>query len=111
MRQTSDGTLWLITPTIWSALRWTVLSTKVRALWPAGQSHLYRKCVGTRIRSNVMNGVGATRGCSKIHQKLKERFMAYREELERVEVLKYLGHLISFNDNDTQVVRSNLMKA
>jgi len=31
--------------------------------------------------------------------------------LERVEVFKYLGRLLSYNDDDTQAVRSNLRKA
>ena len=35
----------------------------------------------------------------------------YGEELERVEVFKYLGRLIAFNDDDTRAVRGNLAKA
>ena len=42
---------------------------------------------------------------------LEECFTAYNEELERVEVFKYLGCLLAFNDNDTQAIRANLMKA
>ena len=38
-------------------------------------------------------------------------FTAYGDELERVEVFKYLGRLMSMDDNDTQAVRSNLRKA
>jgi hypothetical protein len=38
-------------------------------------------------------------------------FTAYREELERVEVFKYLGWLISYNDTNNQAMRSNLQKA
>ena len=37
------------------------------------------------------------------------KFYAYREELERVEVFKYLGRLILFDDDDTQAVRGNLV--
>ena len=39
------------------------------------------------------------------------KFYAYGEELERVEVLKYLARLIAFDDDDTQAVRGNLAKA
>jgi hypothetical protein len=42
---------------------------------------------------------------------LGERFTAYNEELERVEVFKYLGRLLAFDDNDAQAIRANLMKA
>jgi hypothetical protein len=38
-------------------------------------------------------------------------FSANKEELERVEVFKYLGQLISHDDADTQAMRSNLRKA
>ncbi len=42
---------------------------------------------------------------------LNTRFYAYGEELERVEVFKYLGQLLSYDDNDTQAMRANLAKA
>ena len=38
-------------------------------------------------------------------------FYAYGEALERVEVFKYLGRLIAFDDDDTQAVRNHLAKA
>jgi hypothetical protein len=38
-------------------------------------------------------------------------FTAYGEELERVEVFKYLGQLIAYDDANTQAMRSNLSKA
>jgi hypothetical protein len=38
-------------------------------------------------------------------------FTAYREELKRVEVFKYLGRLIAYDDANTQAMRSNLRKA
>ena len=39
------------------------------------------------------------------------KFYAYGEELERVEVFKYLGRLIAFDNDDNQAVRGNLTKA
>ncbi len=34
-----------------------------------------------------------------------------RYKLERVEVFKYLGRLLAYNDNDARAVRGNLRKA
>ena len=42
---------------------------------------------------------------------LERSFTAYGEELERVEVFKYMGRLIAYDDADTQAMRSNLRKA
>ena len=42
---------------------------------------------------------------------LRRWFPAYGEELEHVEVFKYLGRLIAFDDADTQAMRLNLRKA
>ena len=41
---------------------------------------------------------------------LNTPFYAYGEELERVEVFKYLRRLQSYNANDTQAMRANLSK-
>jgi hypothetical protein len=38
-------------------------------------------------------------------------FTCSEEELVRVEVFKYLGRLIAYNDADTQAMRLNLRKA
>jgi hypothetical protein len=35
---------------------------------------------------------------------LAQSFTAYGDELERVEVFKYLGWLLAYNDNDTQAM-------
>ncbi len=45
------------------------------------------------------------------HIALQQVFMVYGEELERVEVFKYLGRLLAYNDNDAQAVRGDLKKA
>jgi hypothetical protein len=37
--------------------------------------------------------------------------MAYGEDLERVEVFKYLGQLLAYVNNDSQAMRANLKKA
>ena len=42
---------------------------------------------------------------------LDEKFCTYGEELEWVEVFKYLGQLIAFDNEDTQAVRGNLKRA
>ncbi len=42
---------------------------------------------------------------------LAQFFMACRDELERVEVFKYLGWLLAYDNNDTQAMRGNLKKA
>jgi exonuclease III len=44
-------------------------------------------------------------------QALDAVFTAYGEELERVEVFKYLGRLLAYDDNDAQALRGNLKKA
>ena len=42
---------------------------------------------------------------------LARTFTAYGEDLERVEVFKYLGWLLAYNDNNSQAMRANLKKA
>ncbi len=42
---------------------------------------------------------------------LARMFTAYGEDLERVEVFKYLGRLLAYDDNDSQAMRANLTKA
>ena len=47
----------------------------------------------------------------RAHTALQQAFTAYGAELERVEVFKYLGRLLAYDDNDAQAVRGNLKKA
>jgi hypothetical protein len=47
----------------------------------------------------------------RAHLALQQLFTAYSDELERVEVFKYLGRLLAYNNNDTQAVRGNIKKA
>jgi hypothetical protein len=47
----------------------------------------------------------------RAHTALQQAFMAYGEKLERVEVFKYLGRLLAYDNNDAQAVRGNLKKA
>jgi hypothetical protein len=42
---------------------------------------------------------------------LSQSFTAYGDELERVEVFKYLGWLLAYDDNNTQAMQGNLKKA
>ncbi len=42
---------------------------------------------------------------------LARSFTAYRDKLEKVEVFKYLGRLLAYDDNNTQAMRGNLKKA
>ena len=69
-------------------------------------------------------GHQATKTCkamhaARLHRKavsdstvaMNAKFYTYGEELERVDVLKYLGRLIAFDDDDTQGVRGKLAKA
>ncbi len=47
----------------------------------------------------------------RAHLALQQSFTAYGAESKRVEVFKYLGRLLAYNNNDTQAVRGNLKKA
>jgi hypothetical protein len=48
---------------------------------------------------------------ARSQETLECSFTAYGEELERVEVFKYLGRLITYDDANNQAMRSNLRKA
>ena len=41
---------------------------------------------------------------------LQQDFFCGGDELERVEVFKYLRRMLEYNDNDTQAMRANLKK-
>jgi hypothetical protein len=42
---------------------------------------------------------------------IQQQFTAYGEELNRVDIFKYLGRLMSMDDNDRPAIRGNLKKA
>ena len=42
---------------------------------------------------------------------LQQDFFCGGDDLERVEVFKYLGRMLAYDDNDTQAMRANLKKA
>jgi hypothetical protein len=42
---------------------------------------------------------------------LAQSFTAYRDKLERVEVFKYLGRLLAYDNSNTQAMQANLRKA
>ena len=47
----------------------------------------------------------------RLERAITRKFMAYGEELETVEVFKYMGRLIAMDDIDIQAIRSNMKKA
>ncbi len=47
----------------------------------------------------------------RMHLSLNQTFTAYGERLERVEVFKYLGRLLAYDDNNARAVQGNLKKA
>jgi hypothetical protein len=46
----------------------------------------------------------------RMHLALQQLFTAYGDELERVEVFKYLGRLLAYDNNDAPAVRGNIKK-
>ena len=86
---------------------------------------LYPPCTRCGIQTNpAVRGHWASEQCKKgtvvkVQREaakksalaLRQPFTAYGVVLERVEVFKYLGRLMSFDDVDTQAMRSNLKKA
>jgi hypothetical protein len=44
------------------------------------------------------------------HLALQQSFTVYGDELERVEVFKYLGRLLAYDNNDARAVRGNIKK-
>ena len=49
-------------------------------------------------------------GAATAVEALKSTFTAYGESLNRDEVFKYLGRLVSYDNLDTQAIRGNLKK-
>ena len=74
--------------------------------------------------NQTATGHQATKTCKAMHAAKLQRkavsdsasvvyatYYAHGEELERVEVFKYLGRLITFDNDITQAVHGNLVKA
>jgi hypothetical protein len=74
---------------------------------------------GALLRNHQKTKLCEERWCQQVQHEttvtaqlsLKMRFFAYGEELQWVEVFKYLGRLLLYDDNDTQAMRANLAKA
>jgi hypothetical protein len=79
------------------------MQTEIGALYK-GHRHT-RLCREGWIRGKQHEAAEAARVA------LRKTFTAYGDELERVEVFKYLGRLLAYDDNDSQAMRSNLKKA
>ena len=54
-----------------------------------------------RVQHETSTSIWALEACST----------AYGKEFKRVEVFRYLGCLLEFDDNDTHAMRNNLKKA
>jgi hypothetical protein len=70
------------------------------------RNHQKTELCKERWRQQVQHETAATARLS-----LETWFFAYGEELQRVEVFKYLGQLLLYDDNDTHAMRANLAKA
>ena len=70
------------------------------------RNHQKTELCEERWRHQVQHETTATARLS-----LKTQFFAYREELQQVELFKYLGRLLLHDNNDTQAMRANLAKA
>jgi hypothetical protein len=75
--------------------------------------------VDPRVPTNI-NTKECSVGTARRHQRdmavrsalaLRQQFTVHRDVLERVEVFRYLGRLLSQDDDDIQAVRSQLCKA
>jgi hypothetical protein len=66
------------------------------------ETALCRDGVATRVQHAV---------AERVHLSLSQMFTTYGKELERVEVFKYLGCLLAYDNNNAQAVRGNLKKA
>jgi hypothetical protein len=79
------------------------LQTKVGALYGKHQrTWFYREWWERRMQHEASEAARIA---------LARTFTAYGEDLKKVEVIKYLGRLLAYNNNDSQAIQSNLKKA
>jgi hypothetical protein len=70
---------------------------------------------GTHYETGLCKDVVARKiqhaAAERMHLSLQHTFTAYGEGLERVEVFKYLGCSLAYDDNNNQAMRGKLKKA
>lgn len=111
--------------TAWK-LRWHFLRRHPRDIVDVEGSGIYPKCQFCNMQSDpkIAAKHEETKYCREERERIVQAnaaianlraldvgFTAYEEPLERVEVFKYLGRLLSMDDTDMQAIRSNLAKA
>ena len=72
---------------------------------------LYRRHQCNQLRQNKWDKKLQHETAETARAALAHLFTAYGDELERVEVFKYLGWLLAYDDNNIQAMRGNLKKA
>ncbi len=73
---------------------------------PAYPRHIWTKECQTRVERKQQRKLAVSAALALCRQ-----FTVHGDALERVEVFKYLGHLLAQDDNDAQAIRQQLRKA